>query len=53
MSLSNHKAVKKNYHSPNLVAYGDIRDLTQTSNTPANQFDMHPGPSPNKTGFSM
>ena len=54
MSLSNHQSVKKTYHSPNLFAYGDIRDLTQTSNTPPQQLDaLGPPAAATKTGFSM
>lgn len=33
MSLNNEKSNRKEYHSPRLVAYGDIRQLTQASNT--------------------
>lgn len=33
MSLNNEKSHRKEYHSPRLVAYGDIRQLTQASNT--------------------
>ena len=32
MSLNNEKSTQKEYHSPRLVAYGDIRQLTQASN---------------------
>ncbi|MGA9378218.1 MAG: hypothetical protein WBV73_05565 [Phormidium sp.] len=32
MSLNNEKSPRKEYHSPRLVAFGDIRQLTQASN---------------------
>jgi hypothetical protein len=49
MSLNNEKSTQKQYHSPRLVAYGDIRQLTQASNTSGLQPDNANGAPPFKS----
>lgn len=47
MSLNNEKSTRKEYHSPRLVSYGDIRQLTQGSNTPGlvtDSTNINPNP---------
>lgn len=39
MSINNEKSTRKEYHSPRLVAFGDIRQLTQSSTTSGLQPD--------------
>lgn len=56
MYSTEEKFAKKAYKSPNLVTYGDLRKLTQTSLAPIQNLDNNDGSSPgpnNKTGFSM
>ncbi len=43
-------APKKPYSTPKLVTYGDIRRITQTKGTTAQNRDNNSGRSPNKTG---
>ncbi len=52
MSLNNEKSTKKEYHSPQLVTFGDIRQLTQASNTSGLVSDNLNGAPPFKSRAS-
>ncbi len=54
MYSENKKTIKRNYHSPNLIRYGDVSQLTKASSINSNVLDNYtgmPAAPNNKTGF--
>lgn len=50
MKSNQEQVTKKNYSSPKLVCYGDIRELTLGSQTQRPEIDIRNGQAPKTSG---